>query len=152
MEFEDPGFLASPIDTLVSTLQDEETSITIHDIVEAYNLLYLRLRLHAPQNINVASAALAYLETHAESVVTCLRRDISRGKNFRPESFSEESLTHPIFGEPDIEESRLVSSLCQHALRFASLLFALPGIYDSFPSTHLFIRFDMPTESALPSA
>ena len=45
--------------TLVSTQKDEEISIKIHDIVEAYNMLYLRLRLHAPQNIDVASAALA---------------------------------------------------------------------------------------------
>ena len=71
--------------TLVPTQKDEEISITIHDIVEAYNLLYLCLSLHAPQDIDVASAALAYLETHAEIVVACLRRDISRRKIFRPE-------------------------------------------------------------------
>ncbi|TFK23401.1 hypothetical protein FA15DRAFT_695085 [Coprinopsis marcescibilis] len=131
----DPTFLACPIDTILQSLQDNEGEGTnIHDLIEAYNTLYCRLRHH---NFQSESLALEYLRTHGKDVIQCLRRDMRSGKTFRPRSeafLDEESFINPILTEEDIENSRNSGMLCQHALRVASLFMALPYLFSVLPN------------------
>lgn len=144
-------YFSSPIRTLTLSIKDPgHECISIHDLVEAYNVLSTRIRTLNLQ-LDEAPPFASVFKERSSDIAYCLGRDIRR---ILPDPFKEQSYQHSFVGHSyftndssDDEEIQLLTEndlLCQYALRFASDLFNLRAIHSCFAgakSAFLFFFF-----------
>jgi len=133
------SYLGSPIRTLCESLNDPEHLYTSnHDIVEAYNVLCLRIRsrksdISRPQE----PGFLSIFEENSALIEQCISRDVRRvlytplDSQQHHSSASFNSSYESDFSEavlPDVVENML----CQYAIRLMSDLFMFPALYSKF--------------------
>lgn len=132
-------YFSSPIRTLTLSIKDPgHECISIHDLVEAYNVLSTRIR-SLNRQLDEASPLMSVFKERSSDITYCLGRDIRR---ILPNPFKEQSFQHSFVGHSyftddssDDEEIQLLTEndlLCQHALRFASDLFTFRATHSYF--------------------
>ncbi|KAA1477415.1 hypothetical protein DENSPDRAFT_885090 [Dentipellis sp. KUC8613] len=150
---QDPNYLYDPFDTLFFSLDDSAHEyLSPHDIMEAYNTIYLRLRASADQLASSAAhcpPALQFFKNDHEAVSAVLTRDISRALSL-PLGLSRNfgTSTDPSRSEP--EESSVAaryakdsSTICHFALRALAQLFQSIAICDILPDDDILKLLDI---------
>lgn len=112
-------FLYSPIETLLESIAEE---ISVHDVIEAYNLFSNRIQANI-QLMTTHDLALPILHSHSSAIANALHRDIQSLFN-PPSSLAEEDTYHA-------SENVL---LCHEALRLLSNIFTFPALFRCFNS------------------
>jgi len=141
-------YFSSPIRTLTLSIKDPgHECISIHDLVEAYNVLSTRIR-SLNRQLDEASPFMSVFKERSSDIAYCLGRDIRR---ILPNPFKEQSYQHSFVGHSyftddssDDEEIQLLTEndlLCQHAIRFASDLFTFRPIHSYFAGTKFCCSF-----------
>ena len=145
-------YFSSPIRTLTLSIKDPgHECISIHDLVEAYNVLSTRIRTLNLQ-LDEAPPFASVFKERSSDIAYCLGRDIRR---ILPDPFKEQSYQHSFVGHSyftndssDDEEIQLLTEndlLCQYALRFASDLFNLRAIHSCFAGAKSAFLFFFPS-------
>ncbi|KAF8904104.1 hypothetical protein CPB84DRAFT_1773418 [Gymnopilus junonius] len=139
-------YLLSPLRTLKESIPDYGRDyITAHDLVEAYNTLSNRIRVHIDLiSSDETPSFLTIFKTNTFDIIECLTRDIRRSLPNPFESqrslLSFAGLSCESEGSPNDEDLRTMiddATLCQHALRFASDIFTFPALYSCFTDIQL---------------
>ncbi|PPQ70537.1 hypothetical protein CVT24_000292 [Panaeolus cyanescens] len=130
------SFLESPIETLTESIQDPvHESITVHDLIDAYNLFSTRLRHILPIIVNSdISPLLSPLQNNSAIVTDAICRDVTC---VLPSSFATQQESDPelpyfeddssdSIDEPEDETD--TSLLCCQALRMAADVCAIPCV------------------------
>ena len=140
------SYLSSPIRTLCESLNDpEHLYISNHDIVEAYNVLCLRIRSRKDDiSRPPETGSLSIFEESSALIEQCISRDIrrvlytpldsQRHRSSASFNFSYES-DFPEAVLPDVVENML----CQYAIRLISDLFMFPFLYSKFSRSFFFV-------------
>ena len=134
------SYLCLPIRTLCESLNDpEHLYVSNHDIVEACNVLCLRIRsrkndISRPQE----PSFLSIFEESSALMEQCISRDVRRvlytsldsqqHRSSASFNLSYESDFSEAVGLPDVVENML----CQYAIRLMSDLFMFPALYSKF--------------------
>ena len=136
------SFLRSPLTTLTSSSDHPST----HDILEAYHVLTVRIKLLSP-SFDPAVPALHPIKQNANILAETLKRDLERAlvnPLYSPSAWS--SYSHnagfsdsiprsqiPILlTEDDVLRSQESVLVCHYALRLLSLLFRFEVLYQAF--------------------
>ena len=133
------SYLCSPIRTLCESLNDpEHLYVSNHDIVEAYNVLCLRIRSRKNDILRPQEPGfLSIFEDNSALIEQCISRDVRRvlytplDSQQHHSSASFNSSYESDFSEavlPDVVENML----CQYAIRLMSDLFMFPALYSKF--------------------
>lgn len=149
-------YFSSPIRTLTLSIKDPgHECISIHDLVEAYNVLSTRIR-SLNRQLDEASPFMSVFKERSSDIAYCLGRDIRR---ILPNPFKEQSYQHSFVGHSyftddssDDEEVQLLTEndlLCQYALRFASDLFTFRAMHSYFAGTKFCFRLFFLAEKSL---
>jgi hypothetical protein len=142
-------YLKSPLETLLESMVDPESEhVSIHDLIEAYNILSIRIRsqIQVILEPDQTLPALDHLKKFSTELLQSLRRDIRRAlvnpsSNPRGSSLSENSLLSiNQVSESEIKYARDLSLLCHHALCFLSLVFSIQAMYSIFPSMYILVE------------
>ncbi|KAF9499380.1 hypothetical protein BDN71DRAFT_1442012 [Pleurotus eryngii] len=115
-------FLYSPIETLLESIAEE---ISVHDVIEAYNLFSNRIQANI-QLMTTHDLALPILQRHSSAIANALHRDIQ--SLFNPPSSLAEEVTY------NASENVL---LCHEALRLLSNIFTFPALFRCFNNSTL---------------
>ncbi|KAG9223700.1 hypothetical protein CCMSSC00406_0004959 [Pleurotus cornucopiae] len=115
-------FLYSPIETLLESIAEE---ISVHDVIEAYNLFSNRIQANI-QLMTTHDLALPILQRHSSAIANALHRDIQ--SLFNPRSSLAEEDTY------NASENVL---LCHEALRLVSNIFTFPALFRCFNNSTL---------------
>jgi hypothetical protein len=151
-----PTYLSSPLSTLNSST-NPTSQISIHDLLEAYNILTLRLKSLYPsisysQDGEETINALEPLKTNAPVLVRALKRDVERAfvnpllsafawsspshsaTDLSPEYQDSiaQSQKHVELTEDDVQQARESALVCHYALRLISFLFRSQTLYQAF--------------------
>lgn len=126
----------SPLLTLSESIRDPtQTYITSHDLIEAYNVISLRLRTLMQKNaLDPEKSSLEVFRSHSECIEQCLSRDIRRllpnpfdTQTSYPQSYLSQD--HP---EDDVQRITNNILLCRYALRLVADIFAFPVVHVNF--------------------
>lgn len=129
-----PDYILSPISTLVYSTE-HPTTLTAHDILDAYSTLYTRLRLccemlSQPQATISQLQAFEALKAAATPMCTALLRDMQR-EDFR--SFPSVSNNGKITATGLRRLAVDSASVSNRALQICSMLFRFPVLSACFP-------------------
>jgi hypothetical protein len=129
-----PAYFRSPIETLSDSLT-YESSISLHDLIDAYSTLSMRIRSQSATIVHVDNnhIALRPLKLFSGEIYQCLRRDIRIALD---DPFSEDFMTPKFLDvETDnVKYARDVLALSLHSLRFISDLFRFQALHSMFSS------------------
>lgn len=136
-------YLLGPIETIVCSRRGLASgNISLHDLMEAYRALSMRIR-DSSGNLSAVSDAFPALESLREKgadVVSALRRDISRAVRISVWQSSDDS-SAPTAGTEGCEltthNTMDFSILCHYALRLLSEIFRLPALSSLFTCTSI---------------
>lgn len=127
---------ASPLVTLSESIRDPtQTYITSHDLIEAYNVISLRLRTIMQKNtLGSDNSSLELFKTNSDCIEQCLSRDIRR---LLPNPFdTQTSYPQSYFSQDNLEDDmqRITNNvlLCRYALRLVADIFAFPVVHVNF--------------------
>lgn len=135
------SYLSSPLETILESLNDHDSEyISLHDLIEAYNVLSERIRAEAYTLVNGGQYLLAFalLKEHASSLARALRRDIQRAlidpsRDLRRTPPPGESfLTDVSMNDHEIQHARDLPMLCHHSLCVLSDVFAFEALHSLF--------------------
>lgn len=141
------SYFVSPLRTLSESLEDpEQQYISAYDIIEAYNVLFLRLR--SQQDVLTTNQSLSFIPTFKEyslCLEKCIFRDIRHClPNLYDSQPQEEvgsvSISYDINAMQQEEENDdhfRNHTLCCSALRLISKLFMYRSLYSVFSSKPL---------------
>ncbi|KAF9479941.1 hypothetical protein BDN70DRAFT_658726 [Pholiota conissans] len=136
------SYFVSPIHTLTESLTDSECCISTHDLIEAYNVLSMRIRFVMTQKLSPDQdlPCMKPFQEEASQIVQCVSRDIQRllpsPFDSAPPEYSYAGRSSDLDLPEDIDDMQRMADnilLSQHALRFASDVFAFPLLYSNFP-------------------
>lgn len=134
-------YLLGPIETIVCSRRALASGhISLHDLMEAYRALSMRIR-DSSGHLSAVSDAFPALESLREKgadVASALRRDISRALRISVWQSSDDS-SAPTAGTVGCEltthNAMDFSILCHYALRLLSEIFRLPALSSLFTCT-----------------
>ncbi|CAA7269069.1 unnamed protein product [Cyclocybe aegerita] len=141
------NIFASPLKALSESLNDpDELCISIHDLIEAYNVLCNRLRSQANDIFSTTEphpCLFAFAERSSD-IMDCLARDLRRvlpspfeTQSFGGGSFKNWHYPEITFSEEDLELASDNATLCYHALRFVSSIVTFTPLYNTFSHDQL---------------
>lgn len=135
----DPSYLLSPLETLSESIQDPGYEhITLHDITESYSILSIRIRAEMKDvlSANEPPPALAVMKTHASYLAECLDRDIRLALaspfSREPSPPALSFYTDDLLREDELQNAIDLATVCHHALRLLSMIFAFPPLSSIF--------------------
>ncbi|CDO69848.1 hypothetical protein BN946_scf184884.g7 [Trametes cinnabarina] len=131
-------YFKSPVNTLVASLQQTSEDITVHDLLDAYSTICLRVSTveHALLPPNDAPA-LQYVRSNSLSLGRCMQRDIRLAlldplRVAKTESLA--SVSWPAIGisEEQFCAARITAMLCHSALNLVSAIFRSAAMHRLF--------------------
>ncbi|KJA24353.1 hypothetical protein HYPSUDRAFT_200581 [Hypholoma sublateritium FD-334 SS-4] len=134
-------YLDSPIRTLCESVKDPGALfISIHDLMEAYNILSTRIRTILNQDTCITGLpipSLAGIAEFSSEIMHCISRDIQRTLPSPFDSQPQQDSSSYVYydASPDLGDIQMTTdniSLCHYALRFASDIFAFSMLYSIF--------------------
>ncbi|OCH86877.1 hypothetical protein OBBRIDRAFT_837831 [Obba rivulosa] len=139
-------YLESPVTTLVASAEDGPDDMSIHHILDAYNIFSARLRCIAQTLVVSPSVwpALEVIKLNNAALCQCLWRDVKRAfveafpRNILNAMDIPDSMNSTYDASPtEIQKTRDSSALCQSALQLLSIILRFPALYAMFPSNRL---------------
>ncbi|KAF8158535.1 hypothetical protein B0H34DRAFT_807999 [Crassisporium funariophilum] len=140
-----PTYFASPVQTLSESLTNSgQDCITVHDLVEAYNVLSTRIRSqsHIVFSTDKSLPSLAIFSEHSSQISECLSRDIRRVLPSPFDSQHHADAGHSYYSEASFSDEELETAadnviLCHHALRFIGDIFTFQALHTKFTHEQL---------------
>jgi hypothetical protein len=131
------AYLASPVNTLVHSVRsDRASAVSVHDLLDAYGTLHVRLSsqvAHVADNAETP-CALEVLRREASALVDALRRDMARARE--EPSFDATSPVASGSGLTSVELAFMLVrdsvALCHASLQFLSDVFQYPLVHALF--------------------
>jgi hypothetical protein len=131
------AYLASPVNTLVhSVRRDTASAVSVHDLLDAYGTLHVRLSSQVAHVADDAETpcALEVLRREASALVDALRRDMARARE--EPSFDATSPVASGSGLTSVELAFMLVrdsvALCHASLQFLSDVFQYPLVHALF--------------------
>jgi hypothetical protein len=132
------NYFKAPLTTLLESCK-EGNSITSYDLVQAYALLYTRIKSLATELCDITpniSPASQYLKLHVSDLAKCIVRDIERASNKYLEGFKRDEHASMQYSsglsEGQFQYLKESVEVSHNALCVASSLFAIPSLYSLF--------------------
>lgn len=166
--------IVSPLKVLVASLEIQttptpETNITLKDIIEAWTVIFARLRSRFPSDVEDPEA-LRPFQANLEAILTVLERDIRRalvdpvaklpstpagsdGDDITPtqsddsDEWVDEDPSPPVkparggLNEFEVVYARDLYMICSAALKVVSLIFWVPQLYGMIAGTCIRCNF-----------
>lgn len=133
-----PTYFETIVLTLTESLNDpDHVWISIHDLIEAYNVISRKIRTLASAltSTDQVPSFLAIFEVKSTQITECLTRDIRCMLLDTQRSYGNTSSYSQEPDENDVEVAIDYSVLCLNALRFVSHIFTFRAIYSNFTGT-----------------
>ncbi|KAJ3756507.1 hypothetical protein EV360DRAFT_84895 [Lentinula raphanica] len=134
-------YLLAPLETLDESLNDpHEERINIHDLIETYNVLALRIKeiLLRTSDSDQTAAPLTLLTERSQVLINALRRDVKRVvQNPLTTTLYEKGTKDGMDLEDEVYYARDLALLGQQAIRLTSELFAFPQLYSRLTVSQL---------------
>ncbi|KAJ7288150.1 hypothetical protein C8J57DRAFT_1279246 [Mycena rebaudengoi] len=138
-------YFMSPMETLLeSSVGLDANGVSLHDLIEAYNVLSTRIRsqIRVILGKQAPQSALASLREHSGPIAEALRRDLKRAREdpstyVQRMSHADSFQTTIEIDEDDLRVSRDLALLSQQVLRLISDLFSFPPLFSLFSTNDL---------------